>query len=148
MARQPELRDALVTLEGPLGAGKTSFVRHLLRALGVQGRVKSPSYTIVEPYTVAPGAWPATEGTLPLDSLPLDIWHFDFYRFDDPQEWEDAGFRELFASHGLKLCEWPRKAEGLLPAPDLRLEIDILDDTSRSVRYTALSPRGFSLLPA
>jgi hypothetical protein len=87
------LRNAFIELHGDLGAGKTTLVRHLLRALGVQGRVKSPTYAVVEPHEV-PG---------------LAIWHFDFYRFTDPREWEDAGFRDVFASPGLKLAEWPRK---------------------------------------
>src|SRR3990167_748718 len=78
-----------IELHGTLGAGKTTFTRHLLRALGVEGRIKSPSYAVVEPHE-APG---------------MAIWHFDFYRFNDPQEWEDAGFRDLFASAGLKLVE-------------------------------------------
>ena len=75
LAAQPGIGNAFVTLHGDLGAGKTTLVRHLLRALGVQGRVKSPTYAVVEPHE-APG---------------IAIWHFDFYRFDDPREWEDAG---------------------------------------------------------
>ena len=131
MARQPDLRNACLELHGPLGAGKTTFVRHLLRALGVQGRIKSPTYAVVEPYAL-PG---------------LDIWHFDFYRFDDPREWEDAGFRDLFAAPGLKLCEWPEKAAGMLPVPDLSVQIDAVDDDRRHVRLDAFTPRGVALLP-
>jgi tRNA threonylcarbamoyladenosine biosynthesis protein TsaE len=131
LAARPALREAYVELRGTLGAGKTSFVRHLLQALGVEGRIKSPTYTVVEPYEL-PG---------------LAIWHFDFYRFDDPNEWEDAGFRDLFASRGLKLAEWPEKAEGLLPPADLRIEITIGDDETRRVTFEAATPRGLALLP-
>jgi tRNA threonylcarbamoyladenosine biosynthesis protein TsaE len=130
LASKPALRQALIELQGALGAGKTTFVRHLLRALGVQGRVKSPTYTVVEPY-VLPG---------------LAVSHFDFYRFDDPREWEDAGLRELFAAPGLKLVEWPQKARALLPTPDLRLQIDVLDETRRQVTAQALTPCGLELI--
>jgi tRNA threonylcarbamoyladenosine biosynthesis protein TsaE len=130
LADRPSLRNAYVELRGPLGAGKTTFVRHLLRALGVTGRVKSPSYAVVEPYELA----------------SLNCWHFDFYRFTDPREWEDAGFRELFAAPGLKLAEWPEKAEALLPKADLRIAIEPAADDSRSVRFDALTPRGAELL--
>lgn len=136
LAAQAALRDAYLELHGPLGAGKTTFVRHLLQALGVQGRIKSPTYAVVEPHHV-----PAT------DTQPaLLISHFDFYRFDDPREWEDAGFRDLFAEPGLKLAEWPDKAAGHLPVPDLRLSIEPLDEQRRMVRVDALSARGVSLL--
>src|SRR5262245_1390967 len=131
LAARPAVKQAFIELEGPLGAGKTTFTRHLLHALGVQGRVKSPSYAIVEPYDL-PGV--------------LQAWHFDFYRFGDPREWEDAGFRELFATEGLKLVEWPRQAQGLLPVPDLRLTIDPQVDGSRSVTLQAYTSRGRELL--
>ncbi len=117
---------ALIELRGTLGAGKTTFTRHLLRALGVQGRIKSPSYAVVEPHE-APG---------------LNMWHFDFYRFSEPREWEDAGFRDLFAAPGLKLVEWPDKAEGLLPPADLLLDLDTLADEQREVRLRARTPQG------
>jgi tRNA threonylcarbamoyladenosine biosynthesis protein TsaE len=130
LARQARLRQAFIELHGPLGAGKTTFVRHLLRALGVTGRVKSPTYAVVETY-----------------SLPsLEISHFDFYRFDDPREWADAGFRDLFAADGLKLAEWPEKAAGALPMADLRLHIEPQDDDSRDVRIEALTAVGLALL--
>lgn len=130
LARHAALRDATVELEGPLGAGKTTFVRHLLRALGVAGRIKSPTYTVLEPYAL-PG---------------LAISHFDFYRFDDAREWEDAGFREVFAAPGLKLVEWPEKARALLPVPDLRLVIEPLADDERRVDLQACTARGLELL--
>jgi len=131
LATRPALRDAVVELRGPLGAGKTTFVRHLLRALGVPGRVKSPTYAVLEPYELPGG--PA--------------WHFDFYRFDDAQEWEDAGFRDIYAGAGLKIAEWPEKAEDLLPLPDLCIAIDIGDDGRRTARFSAFSARGVELLP-
>jgi len=115
-----------LTLHGTLGAGKTTFTRHFLRALGVQGRIKSPSYAVVEPHE-APG---------------MAIHHFDFYRFDDPQEWEDAGFRDLFGAPGLKVVEWPEKAAGLLPEADLQLHLDVLGDA-----LTDAAP-GFDTPPA
>ncbi|PXW23737.1 tRNA (adenosine(37)-N6)-threonylcarbamoyltransferase complex ATPase subunit type 1 TsaE [Paraburkholderia caballeronis] len=96
-----------VQLIGDLGAGKTSLVRATLRALGHAGRVRSPTYTLVEPYTVATAG-----GELPL-------YHFDLYRFSDPAEWADAGFREYFDSGAVCLVEWPQRAGALLGVPDL-----------------------------
>jgi len=106
------------------------MVRHLLQALGVTGRIKSPTYAVVEPYE--------------LDAL--NIWHFDFYRFSDPREWEDAGFREIFAAPGLKLAEWPEKAGDTLPVADLRLHITPQLDDSRLVQAEAGTPLGQALL--
>ncbi len=135
LARQAALSQAYLELHGPLGAGKTTFVRHLLRALGVGGRIKSPTYTVMEPYTLAGPA-------------ELNIAHFDFYRFSDPREWSDAGFRDVFAAPGLKLAEWPEKAAGMLPVADLRLHIDVGDDSpdARRVRLEAGTPMGLELL--
>lgn len=130
LARASALRDAFVELEGPLGAGKTTFARHLLHALGVEGRIKSPTYAVVETYE--------------LDHLAIS--HFDFYRFDDPQEWEDAGLRDLFGAPGLKLVEWAEKAEPLLPVPDLRVTITPHDGDVRAVRFDAMTPIGLQLL--
>jgi tRNA threonylcarbamoyladenosine biosynthesis protein TsaE len=130
--------NACLELHGPLGAGKTTFVRHLLHALGVQERVKSPTYAVMQAYELN-----VTAGTHP---LALQISHFDFYRFNDPQEWEDAGFRDVYASPGLKLAEWPEQAAGLLPTPDLRIRIDPLAGDERSTTYTAHTPLGLALL--
>jgi tRNA threonylcarbamoyladenosine biosynthesis protein TsaE len=131
LAAHSEITEACIELHGPLGAGKTTFVRHLLRSLGVDGRIKSPSYAVVEPYEL--------EG--------LKAWHFDFYRFGDPREWEDAGFRDIFAGRGLKLVEWPEHAGDLLPAPDLRLDIrPAIDADARSVTIEACTPRGVRML--
>jgi len=140
LALAAPIRHAFIELHGELGAGKTTFVRHLLRALGVAGRIKSPTYAMVEPH----------EAPDPLDGNepPLSIWHFDFYRFNDPREWEEAGFRDIFASRGLKLVEWPEKAAGELPQPDLALHIDVRDDGSREVTLAPYSPAGSRMLEA
>jgi tRNA threonylcarbamoyladenosine biosynthesis protein TsaE len=132
LAAAPTIREAYVELQGPLGAGKTTFVRHLLRALGVQGRIKSPTYAVLEPHE-APG---------------LAISHFDFYRFNDPREWEDAGFRDVFAAPGLKLAEWPEKAAGVLPEADLVLHIEPAGESRRELELQARSERGRALLEA
>ena len=132
LAQCPALHHAFIELRGDLGAGKTTLVRHVLRALGVVGRVKSPTYAVVEPY-----------------ELPdLNVWHFDFYRFSDPREWEDAGFRDIFASPGLKLAEWPEKAVGFLPVADLVVSLEALDDDLRQVTLTAQTTTGVALLQA
>ena len=131
LATRSAIGNALIVLSGDLGAGKTTFVRHLLSALGVQGRIKSPTYAVVESYTL---------------TSDLNIWHFDFYRFNDPREWEEAGFRDIFASQGLKLVEWPEKAGEYLPPSDLQITIEAGADMSRSVMLTAHSPAGAELL--
>lgn len=130
LAAQPLLRDAYLTLHGDLGAGKTTLVRHLLHALGVPGRIKSPTYAVVEPH----------------EAPDLSIWHFDFYRFDDPREWEDAGFRDIFASPGLKLAEWPEKAAALTPPADIAIHIEAIDDTQRRVTLRAHTAAGARVL--
>jgi tRNA threonylcarbamoyladenosine biosynthesis protein TsaE len=138
LARRPGLLNAYIELHGPLGAGKTTFARHLLHAMGVQGRIKSPTYAVMEPYE------------LEREGATVGIWHFDFYRFNDPQEFEDAGFRDVFASTGLKLAEWPEKAEGLLPIADLQIHIQPLENAPagehRSVRYAAQTALGVELI--
>lgn len=130
LAMQPAISNAFIELRGDLGAGKTTLVRHLLRALGVSGRIKSPTYAVVEPYEL-PG---------------LAVWHFDFFRFSDPREWEEAGFRDIFASQGLKLAEWPEKAAGHLPLADLVVQLAVVDDRARQVTLTAQTPIGVTLL--
>lgn len=126
-----------------MGTGKTTFTRYLLGALGVQGRVKSPTYAVVEPYSVA-CPFAGAEGSA---STPLNIWHFDFYRFNDPQEWEDAGFRDIFASDGLKLVEWPEQAGAHLPQADLRIALTLGSQGQRDVQLQAFSALGKALLP-
>ena len=131
LASRPGIGQALIELVGPLGAGKTTFVRHLLRALGVDGRIRSPTFAVMEPYELAGGGAAA---------------HFDFYRFADAREWIDAGLRDVFAADGLKLVEWPEHAAGQLPVPDLRLHLHPLDDDVREVVVEAFTPRGAALL--
>ncbi len=131
LASQALLRDATIELQGPLGAGKTTLVRHLLRALGVQGRIKSPTYAVLEPYE-RPGG--------------LCVSHLDFYRLNQPHEWADAGLRDVLSAPGLKLLEWPERVAGQLPEPDLRLHIEPQNDGSRDVRAEAFTARGAGLL--
>lgn len=102
----------------------------------MHGRIKSPTYAVVEPHQglIDGQAWP--------------IWHFDFYRFSDPREWEDAGFRDLFAGPGLKLMEWPDKVAGQLPPPDWEMTIEALDESARRVHVRAGTARGAEWLGA
>ena len=129
-------RNTLIQLHGDLGAGKTTFARHFLKALGVEGRVKSPTYAVVEPYSVADAAGDT-----------LNIWHFDFYRFNDPDEWEEAGFRDIFASAGIKIVEWPEKAGEHLPTADLDIHLELLDNEVRAVTLSAHTAAAAALLP-
>jgi tRNA threonylcarbamoyladenosine biosynthesis protein TsaE len=112
-------------LRGDLGSGKTTLVRGLLRALGYAGRVKSPSYTLVEPYEVS----------------SLHFYHFDFYRFKDRSEWLSSGFREYFNPHSVCVVEWPEKAEDLLAPPDLELQLQFAGAGRRAI-VKACSPSG------
>ncbi len=116
-------------LEGDLGAGKTTFVRYMLRELGVQGRIKSPTYGLAENYDLSPAP---------------SVWHFDFYRLDKPQEWKDAGLAELWLLPVLRLAEWPKRAGHELPTPDMILELSMFDATehSRTASLNAFSPLG------
>jgi len=104
----------VVWLVGDLGTGKTTLVRGLLRSLGHTGTVKSPTFTLLEPY-----------------NLPrFPVYHFDFYRFSSPDEWRDAGFDEYFRGDGACLVEWPELAGPALPGPDLRITLGF-DDARR-----------------
>lgn len=134
---EPSLRNLMLELDGPLGAGKTTFVRHLLRALGALGRIKSPTYAVVEPYSLQVG-----------NGDSLEVSHFDFYRFDDPREWGDAGFRDIYAAPGLKIAEWASKAAPHLPTPDLRLAIEPDADDGRAVLAEIFSTEGQRWLAA
>jgi tRNA threonylcarbamoyladenosine biosynthesis protein TsaE len=99
----------VVYLQGDLGAGKTTLVRGMLRALGYEGRVKSPTYTLVESYVLS----------------NKTLQHYDLYRMIDPREWLDAGFRDDCNATTLCLVEWPEKAAGLLPPPDMRIRLSM-----------------------
>jgi len=115
----------VVYLRGELGAGKTTVVRGALRALGYEGPVKSPTYALVEVYEVS----------------RLHLHHFDFYRFHDPREWIDAGFRESFNGRIVSLVEWPERADGILPPADLEIVL-ALHGTGRSAELTSRSIAG------
>jgi tRNA threonylcarbamoyladenosine biosynthesis protein TsaE len=115
----------MITLSGDLGAGKTALVRAMLRALGYLGKVKSPTYTLVEFYVIS----------------SLYLYHFDFYRFNDPDEWHEAGFREYFNENSVCFVEWPEKAGGLLPPPDLKISLEIREP-GRNVTVEAGSEKG------
>ena len=127
-----------IELHGDLGSGKTTLVRYLLQALGVTGRIKSPTYAIVESYDEVRDA----------SLKPLPVWHFDFYRFKDPLEWEEAGFRDIFAGPGIKLVEWPEMAESELPAADIAILIIANSEASRTATVLAKSPSGNKVLSA
>ena len=126
-----------VALIGDLGAGKTTFVRGVLRALGVTGAIKSPTYALVEQY----GVQTALHGG-------FDAWHFDFYRLQDASEFDSGGFRDLFASPGLKLVEWPERVAGAAPQADLRIALQAVPgfEARRSVQCTAFTAVGQALL--
>ena len=119
------------TLTGDLGAGKTTLARGVLRGLGYTGRVKSPTYTLVELYVFS----------------RLNLYHFDFYRLLDREEWHEAGFRDLFNETNVCLVEWPEKAHGELPPADLAIHLAITGE-SRVATLTAHSVRASPLAAA
>jgi tRNA threonylcarbamoyladenosine biosynthesis protein TsaE len=116
-------------LKGELGTGKTTLVRGLLRALGHPGRVKSPSYTLLEPYNLS----------------SLHLYHFDFYRFKDRSEWLSSGFREYFNPASACIVEWPERAAPHLAAPDVELTLDFAGE-GRRARLAPRTPAGESWL--
>ncbi len=103
-----------IYLHGDLGAGKTTLVRGLLHALGHVGKVKSPTYSLMEAYEVNAN-----------NHFKFNLYHFDLYRFNDDEEWESAGFRDYFNAENVCVIEWPEKAQNLLPRPDLDITFDI-----------------------
>ncbi len=114
-------------LTGELGSGKTTLVRGLLRALGHPGRVKSPTYTLVEPYGIS----------------RLNFYHFDFYRFKDRSDWLSSGFRDYFNGEAFCVVEWPERAGGLLLPPDLELRLEFAGEGRRAT-LEAHTPSGGS----
>ncbi len=121
----------VIALRGELGAGKTTLVRGVLRGLGYPGRVKSPTYTLVEVYEVS----------------RLHLYHFDFYRFHDSSEWTHTGFRDFFNGQNICLIEWPERAAGRLPPADLEITLEMAEP-GRAATLTASSPAGERLLAA
>lgn len=117
----------IVLLNGDLGAGKTTLVRGLLRHLGYEGIVKSPTYTLVEPYQLKPPP-PLSHDILPQEQQRT-IYHFDLYRLADPEELEYIGGRDYWNSNALCLIEWPEKAAGYLPEADLEITLHYKDDS-------------------
>jgi tRNA threonylcarbamoyladenosine biosynthesis protein TsaE len=121
-----ELRGGMViSLSGDLGAGKTTLVRGCLRRLGWAGSVKSPTYTLVEHYLFS----------------SLYFYHFDFYRFADPSEWETAGLADCFRNDAVCVVEWPERVGSLLPPPDLGLSLAHPADAQAAGRDLALHAR-------
>jgi tRNA threonylcarbamoyladenosine biosynthesis protein TsaE len=123
----------VIYLHGDLGAGKTALTRALLRATGYQGTVKSPTYTLSEPYRVQ------------LGGEPVNVIHYDLYRMSSPEEFLDAGFREDFDGKNICIVEWPEKGEPVLPAPDVRVLLSV-SGAGRTVELQALSPQGLLCL--
>jgi tRNA threonylcarbamoyladenosine biosynthesis protein TsaE len=121
-----------VHLSGDLGSGKTTLARGLIQALGLAIRVKSPSYTLVEPY----------------EDSRLCLYHFDLFRFHDPTEWQDAGFRECFNARSICLVEWPERAAALLPPADLRVGLSAPAGGGRDAAIQANTERGCKCLSA
>ena len=121
----------VIYLRGDLGAGKTTLVRALLQSLGYAGRVKSPTYTLIERYEAA----------------GLHLRHFDLYRFRDAEEWEAAGFRDEFDGRNVCLVECPEQAVGLLPPEDISLTFEILQD-GREIMLHAYTEAGQKCLTA
>jgi tRNA threonylcarbamoyladenosine biosynthesis protein TsaE len=118
-----------IYLHGDLGAGKTALTRAMLHAAGHPGTVKSPTYTLSEPYRIL------------LDGAPVDVIHFDLYRMASAEEFLDAGFREDFNGHNICIVEWPEKADPVLPPPDLNISLRVAGE-GREVELQALSDLG------
>ena len=137
--QQDPQRHLNISLEGDLGAGKTTFARHLIQSMGYVGKVKSPTYTLCEPYPLAVDG--QGENTI------ATAHHFDLYRMRDPLEWQEAGFAEYFDVPGFCLIEWPEKAEGTLPAFDIQIQLTAgKEESERNITLNALSEPGATAL--
>jgi tRNA threonylcarbamoyladenosine biosynthesis protein TsaE len=123
----------VIYLHGDLGTGKTALTRALLHAAGHGGHVKSPTYTLVEPYTAV------------IAGRRLDVMHFDLYRMASPEEFLDAGFREHFNRNNVCIIEWPEKAGSVLPPPDIKVFLAV-SGLGRDVECQALSDQGSQCL--
>jgi len=124
-----------IALEGDLGAGKTTFARYLIQGMGHQGKVKSPTYTLCEPYP------------LRIENHSFSAHHFDLYRMKDPLEWQEAGFGEYFDIPGFCLIEWPEKAGGTLPLFDIAIYLNAgIEENERQILMAAKTPLGISIL--
>jgi tRNA threonylcarbamoyladenosine biosynthesis protein TsaE len=123
----------VIYLHGDLGAGKTSLVRALLHAAGHPGHVKSPTYTLAEPYS------------LQLSGQAVEVIHFDLYRMGSPEEFLDAGFRDYFNHRSVCLVEWPEKGEGVLPEPDIGIFLKA-SGLGREVELQPMSDEGAQCL--
>ncbi len=119
----------VVYLHGDLGAGKTTLTRALLHAAGYRGHVKSPTYTLAEPYHI------------PLAERMVTVIHFDLYRMSSAEEFLEAGFREYFNDNTICIVEWPEKGDAVLPTPDVNLSLTVTDHR-RDVELRALSDKG------
>ena len=124
----------VIYLYGDLGAGKTTFVRGVLSALGYIGKVKSPTYNLVEIYPIELNT-----------GSSYNMYHYDLYRFIDVHEWEEAGFRETFNPQNICMIEWPEKAQHLLPQPDIAIQFTIVKQT-RTIQLFANTPLGMQCL--
>lgn len=120
----------VVYLHGDLGAGKTTFTRGVLHGLGHVGKVKSPTYTLVEPYQI-----------LLNEKFKYKLYHFDLYRFNSEEEWEEAGFRDDFNAQTICMIEWPEKAEHVLPAADIHVQLSLYN-TGRQIQFSASTALG------
>lgn len=128
-----------IYLHGDLGAGKTTFVRGVLHGLGYVGKVKSPTYTLVEIYELEPYL---IEFNVKSN---YNIYHFDLYRFIDEEEWDAAGFRDYFNPKSICLIEWPEKAAQVLPEPDIHVHI-LHNKNARKIQFSAASALGTQCL--
>lgn len=120
----------VIGLSANLGAGKTTLTREILRSIGIKGTIKSPTFTLVEPYAIN----------------EINIYHFDLYRFNDPEEWYAAGFDEYFSGRYICFIEWPEKGMNLIPNLDWNITIDISNQLERRLIITALTNTGVKCL--